>query len=355
MTAFELHIAIDQQLQEQGSYQHDRIFAEAKDLALNDAQDQIIEQIISDGIGLSKERLKHVNPLIEKNLVVSPIANYAALETRSAVGQLPAYVLFILNCRSEVVTSRTCSTLPSSTVSLPLYKTVLVFPDTAVGTAPFYNALTIVNSTAQSVYALPTEFTGRFQIASQKFEIMQDILDRINVPTGTRYVFWDGNNTLTFYSTTNDVNLTLNYTGIAAPIVATTTNLSYTTANRVANAADTTLSISYFPNKWVQPDHELYNKIHLNRFTGPKQYEPIYTVSQNNLIVYYAEDSIVTNMQIDYIRKPRKISLILNRTSELDPSVHNQVVNRAVEILKRNIQDQSLPGDVQFNNITNRK
>jgi hypothetical protein len=352
MTVFELHLAIDQQLQEQGSYQHDRIFPEAKDLALNEAQEQLLEEMIDSNIGLNPLRLKHIQPLLEKNLTLGIISNYPGVEALSGVCLLPKVVRHILNCRAQVMTSKTCSALPSYTNALGLFETKVSFPKGPE--SPFYNTFSISSSTQGSLYTLPTVFTDRFVEQDQEYELIQDVLDRLN--TTTRWVTYNSETReFSFYTPATLGTLTLEYN---VPIPGTTGNsvsLGYTTPTKASYEANTDLAYDYYPCRWVQPDHDLYNKLRLNKFTGPKKNEPFFTISNNGLQFYYAKDSIVTNVQIDYIRNPKKISLILNRTSELDPSVHTQIVNRAVEILKRNIQDPSLPGDVQFNNITNRK
>lgn len=349
MTVFELHLAIDQKLQEQGSYQKDRIFAEAKDLALNEAQDQILEQIIDDLVGKKQVRLKHVLPLIEKNKELTIIQNYALAEVRSSVSFIPPYVQYILNCHGKVATDSACAALPTATIASPVYSATITFPEG--GTSPYYNNFQITNAAAAVIYSAPAAFTNRFLSTNQKYELQQDIADTLNVPGGTRWVKWN-NNELTIYSTTNEGSYTISYTGATATSSAAAN--SYTKLDPSAFGGSTVVSTPV-SLRWIEPDHTLYQKLRLNKFTSPKKYEPFFTVSNEILWIYYAEDSIVTNVYVDYIRKPKKISLVLNRTSELDPSVHEQIVNRAVEILKKNIQDPSLQGDVQYNEITTRK
>jgi hypothetical protein len=351
MTAFELHLEIDQKLQEQGSYRKDRIFAEAKDLALNQAQDQIFEQIVDDIIGKKQIRLKHIQPLMEKAKELIPIQNYSGALQRSAPCAIPPYIHFISNVQGEVATNRLCNDLVSPTVSYSLYSATLTFPEG--GSSPYYNNFQIVNAAATVIYSAPAAFTGRFTSTDQKYEIIQDIIDTLNVPSGSRWVVVD-NNRITIYSTVNDVSYTMSHAGGTTGAVAVT-NLAYTKPDVATYTANTEITLSPVSFRHIEPDHTLVQKLYLNRFTGPKKNEPFYSISKDFLWVYYAEDSIVTNVYIDYIRKPKKISLLLNRTSELDPSVHEQIVDRAVEILKKNIQDPSLPGDVQHNEITTRK
>lgn len=354
MTVFELHLSIDQKLQEQGSYQHDRIFPEAKDIALNEAQDEILEQIIDDNVTESKVRLTHARPLLERNLAIPLTAS--DLESHVVSGRIPPYIYTFLNLRAQVYTHKTCGSLPNYTQAKPFVYAELPFPESQETAGPYYLSLEIVNNADTVIYSLPASLSGRFLSKDQKYEIINDIIDTLNIRTSTRNVQWENGNFL-IWSTAGDTSFTLRYnkTGdvLDQTVTVAVTNPAELTFNNISYAGDTNLSGNACPVRWVK-NEDLYIK-KLNKFTGPKVNEPFFITGQHFLWVNYHKDSIVTNVYADYIRKPKKISLILNRTSELDPSVHPQIVDRAVEILKQNIQDQSIQGDVQYNQITTRK
>jgi hypothetical protein len=353
MTVFELHIEVEQKLQEQGSYQHDRIFPEAIDLALNQAQTEILEGIVSEEIAGTHVRLRHILPLIERNQSLIGIINLAT-ESYSILTHIPEYVRHVLNCRGQRVTSPTCATITPVTTPGIRFITASIPLSEPTGDAPYYNNFVIEKEDETAIYTAPAAFTDRFQETGQKYELMQDIIDTLNVPGSAYTAEWDGDY-LTIYSTVNPVTLMIDYDNKTATAATTTVNLNDAVHNMVSYTANTALQIDYVPARFVENDHTLYQKIALNKYTAPKKNEPFYTLAGDLLYIFYHKDSIVTNVQIDYIRKPKRISLILNRTSELDPSVHPQVVNRAVEILKQNIQDPSVQGDVQLNQLNTRK
>lgn len=66
---------------------------------------------------------------------------------------------------------------------------------------------------------------------------------------------------------------------------------------------------------------------------------PLSTLSGNLLHVYANETFIVTSTRLSYVRKPRRISLILGQDCELAPSVHQLVCDLTVEYYKNIIAD----------------
>lgn len=352
MTVFELHLEIEQKLQEQGSYRHDRIFPEAIDLALNQAQHEILESIVSEEIAGTRVRLRHILPLLERNLFLTCIGNPD--ETRSVMTRIPSYVRHILNCRAERVTSKSCGTIPSEMITEVTYKAENIPFSEATGTAPYYNNFRIINQASSNLYSAPTQFTNRFSDKNQKYELQNSVEDTFNLPNSNIEAVWNGN-LLTLFLKSNPTTVSILYDNkqaVAATPAVAVNRLIY---NMTAYRNNTDLVVDHVPARYVDNDQTLHQKIYLNKFTAPKVSEPFFTWTKDLLYIFYAKDSIITNVLIDYIRNPKRISLTLNQTSELDPSAHPELVNRAVEILKQNIQDPSVQGDVQLNQLNSSK
>ena len=66
---------------------------------------------------------------------------------------------------------------------------------------------------------------------------------------------------------------------------------------------------------------------------------PTSTLLDNKLVVQINEKFIVRKTLIDYIRKPRMISLKLNQDCELTISVHPEIVDLSVEYIEKMIKD----------------
>src|SRR5690606_32932998 len=73
----------------------------------------------------------------------------------------------------------------------------------------------------------------------------------------------------------------------------------------------------------------------------------------NKLKVIFSQKSIVNLLLINYIRKPSKISLLLNKASDLPEETHTEICDLAVEILKKWIQDPSYNIEVNDNTLRN--
>jgi hypothetical protein len=369
MTVFEMHLEVEQKLQEQASYQRDRILPDAIDLALRQAEEQLIKENVDIRFADRETKLKNIQPLLEKNRVKSifiPQVADADYESDAVFTELPADMLYLLNARVEVITSTNCDANPSlGTTSYTEYITTVSFPNSSLGSAPYYTGFKLTRSGPTVFYTSPTAFANRFQDKNQKYEIISNVLDTINRPGSTLRAYWEHYNgtyaaqSFIFVNTTNDTTITLNtYASDGTTPDITTSGNSVarirTTYNRslIAGLTNSVVNTNV-PVKEVETDL-IYKMQKLNSFTKSKSYEPLAAKSANNLYVYLNEGFIVTNMLLDYIRKPRQISLILNQSCELDPSLHREVTDRAVEILKKNTQDPTLQVDAQYNNLRTR-
>lgn len=367
MTAFELHLEVEQKLQEQGSYQRDRIFPEVIDMALRQAEEQFIRENVDVAFADRESRLRNVQPLLEKNRVqVAFIPQSADIdyEADAVYFEIPPDLLYLVKARAEVTTMADCTEPSLATSTHTDYITTVEFPDSTLASSPYYTGFKLVRSGGSVIYTIPTAFTERFQSPDQKYEIIQNVLDTINRPGSTRRVYWESfgstyaASSFIFVNSTNDTNITLTSyesDGTTPDIseVGVTAARTHTKYNRNLLSSLASHTTSIVPIKEVEPD-VLYKMLNLNNFTKSKAKEPLGVKSAFNFYGYEGEGFIITNYYTDYIRKPRQISLVLNQSSELDPSLHRDIVERAVEILKKNIKDPSLQIDTQYNNLRNR-
>lgn len=85
-------------------------------------------------------------------------------------------------------------------------------------------------------------------------------------------------------------------------------------------------------------------------FHTTKPQSPLSTLNERRLTVYHNKKFIPQGVKLVYIRKPKGISVSLNINSELDSSVHSEIVDIAVELAAaynntsnyRNILNQNL-------------
>lgn len=373
MTVFELHIEVAQKLQEQGAYQRDRLFPEAIDLALNQGQEQIIKENIDINFSDREAKIKNIENLIEKNKIIStivPTATEAIVDPNMVYAFLPSNSLYIINKRVKLVKSTICTTLNPSTSTIVKYGTAITIPTANVQSGYYYPGSKIITSGTVTIYSSPTTFATALVSVDQKYEVLNDIVHTINSVSNFAafgYQAFPSNNGLILVGTTSTSSITLNvYTTSGKTVVdvsntGTTSALSYTTYSSSAVAALDNVETVIVPVREV-PGDVIYNNTSLNSFTKPTTREILATRTTNSQFfnpairfnIYYPVNSIITDLIIDYVRKPTPISLTFGRTSELDPSIHRDVVDRAVEILKKNIQDPSMRSDTQYNNLRTR-
>lgn len=367
MTVFELHLAIEQKLQEQGSFRRDRIFPEAIDFALVEAEKQLIADYTEKNFADWEKRQRALLPLMVNGYTKptdEAVSGLGSTIYRSV--DVPADLFYIVSGEAEVTTSKTdCDVAPTDlALSIqPKYRTVVSFPISNLGSGPFYTGFKIVKSTNVTLYTTPAAFASRFMEKEQRYEIINEVLDYFNTPNSQTQVYWEYYagvyypGSFIFISSVPLTSLTItiyqsNGVTVDATSSGTEVSMAKNVINRTALGQNTTVIRTVKPLK--QLEMSLKSKVQINSFTKTKKTEPQFFRNQDSITIIEDISFIVTGVTLNYIRKPKVISLLLNKTSELDPSVHNELVSRAVEILKMNIQDQSISGDIQYNRVTTR-
>lgn len=71
--------------------------------------------------------------------------------------------------------------------------------------------------------------------------------------------------------------------------------------------------------------------------TTTKYNDPVSALSENSLYIYRTNDFTISEVRIDYIREYASIDVINGVTSELNPNVHREIVQMAINIFLENI------------------
>jgi hypothetical protein len=90
-----------------------------------------------------------------------------------------------------------------------------------------------------------------------------------------------------------------------------------------------------------------------NTFYNTSVDNSIVTQNLDYFTVYRDKSFIVTKLMVDYIRKPRTISLSLDQTCELADNTHPKLIDLAVELLRLDTKDNSYPASVQDTELRN--
>ena len=106
------------------------------------------------------------------------------------------------------------------------------------------------------------------------------------------------------------------------------TAVSYKTITETASSG------SY---KYAKAEFRRHHEIEMllqNAFHGPNSEKVLYTEHERFLDLYTDEESVVKDVAISYIRRPRPISLSLNQGCELNVSTHAKICDLAIAHIK---------------------
>lgn len=354
----QLHIEVQQRLQEIGSYKRDKFRSEEIDLALNKAMYRILETGIQKQFQDTQINLSHVAALIQKNKiseVIQPQTTDLLYEENipNAYSVIPSDFYWLVNGRTEVVVDPlNCSTAPSlDKTNYSEYVAVVPFP--SLGSTPYFVNTSITSSVLGSIYTVPTAIAAGFNSPNAKYVVVQNILDTLYRKYPTLQVYWERyrdvyyKDSFIFVGSTDIGSITLT-SNSQSSIVARSIN-SYQIYNRALISALTSKTVTV-PHVKVNRGDFLYPGLQSN-FYKTRETSPIIDQTQDYFIIYTEGSFIVTRFYYDYIRKPRAISLNLGQDCELSSSIHPKVIDFAVELLRLDTKDQSYPATVQDNQL----
>lgn len=365
MNCFQLHLAVNQRLQEVASFKRNKYFPEEIDLALNTAMYRLLEKGVENRFQDNQINLSTVSALIQKNtsfpLIIPDTNDYLYEDnTISSYCVIPPDLYWVINSRLEVgINPLLCSTAPAvTTTTLSEYVSILPYP-TITGNSPYYGNLKLVSSTLGTIYTIPSEIAAGLSTEAEKFVITQNILESFynNGEFPTVKVYWERyrnkfykNNFIVVSSSNLGTVLITANNLVTTPNNSVQTNYSTIDRSSLIESASCKRLIS---TSRIQNQDSLYEAIYQNTYYASSVEEPLINQTFDYFIVYQDKSFIVSRLYIDHIRKPRTISLSLNQTCELAENTHTKLVDLAVEILKLDTKDSSYSASVQDTELRN--
>lgn len=354
----EMHIEVLQGLQKVDSYQQDMFEAPEVDLQLNKHQERFIDELFGKEFEDKQIRLDYVRSLIVKNhslQVFVPASTDALYEDNMGYAVMPPDYLYLVNDRSKIVTSISkCEDLTTivTNPTIAEYVSVLPFPTVNVTTAPFYTGFEILkteSSIETAIYSMPTGFVGYIVDKDAKFMLINDSLEKLNrTLTGTR-VYWEDYRGVHYHNSyvfvRDDADWTQvkinSYTNDDPAVLDVSTSATFTVTNYlgIALSSDTTDQTTTYADNGMTEGDKLYD-LNKNEYYKTSIKEPISAMSDNFLHVYRDKSFIITDVLVDYVRKPRQISLLLDQSCELQSSgARAEVVDRTIQYFKLLIEN----------------
>ena len=326
MTVKEMHIEVGQSTQKISTNANRKLYPEEIDWLLNKSSERFVQSKIKpkkDGSGafeIDQMNLDAVRPLLKSKQLAVDIS-----ETERYKAILPGDYAYLLSDDSYV--KLTCGAdLPATTTVTKSYKIVPLSKQT--GPTPYYVAPFItVGSVTVALATINTAALGSYvgYANTEQYFMLRDIFMHYLSNAGVE-VYWEkyGNvYAAKSFIIVTDFNVTANFTGNSVVTIGSGT------------VTTKTYSFTGFwsPNRLTQTDK--VSTLLRTPWSTASAYSPISKLEGNTLIVHGDDSSfIVSSVNIDYIKKQRRIELILGQDCELAPEFHMAVCDLAVEYYK---------------------
>lgn len=350
-----MHLQLNQRLQEVASYKRDKYKPEELDMALNKAMFRLLEQGVDSKFEDDQINLSHASGLIQKRKVadiIIPQSNDPLYEENVLTGYtvIPPDFYWLINNRLEVLTDPiNCSIAPALPITTTTeYVAVVAFP--ALDSIPYFDNVTVASSVTGTLYTSPTQIAAGFNSPNSQYVVVHNILETLYRKYSYLSVYWERyrdtyyKNSFILVGTSPIGTITITSGGNTSTGVASSN--TYTIFNRglIPNLASKTVQVT---SSKVAEGNELYNVLKQNVFYQTRAIEPIIDQTLDYLIYYRDVSFIITRSYMDYIRKPRTISLLLNQSCELGEATHPKIVDLAVEVLRLDTKDPAYPATTQ--------
>lgn len=316
-----MHIEVNQTLQKQGASITRKFYKEEIDWALNKAQLKFRDSRIRrklDNSGAYEIDQIHMDALRVWLKTDVQLPTFVR-NTQVSYGILPNDYEYLISDRSLVVSN--CGPSPATAV-VAYQKIVIPFPKSAAGAAPYYNNLT-ANVDGSAIYQ---RSGGGGTVQDDRF-IYTDLIAR-NTPWYWERLgeYYEAGKWITLVEGTGHT-ATLVYDGTTQTGVSTPVNLSRYTSTGTIMAPNRLTNHSMLPDVLTTP------------FYKPRPTSPVSSLDTGILKSYTDGNFTVNGLLIDYIRKPRKISLTLDQHCELPDAFHQEICDLAVEMIMGDIGD----------------
>jgi len=340
LTVRELIIEVQQQVQRLGSYKRDKTSEPLIIWRLNTAQDRFIRDCIkpdpnqNDKFSINEESRTSIQALIETNkslLVYNDISGTYSI--------LPSNLAYLVNDRSIILPDCNAQfSSPSS--SYIITATAIPFNESTKANAPYYS-ITATGSSSNSI---------SYNLANKKesFEIIEVVANQL-IQAGALDVYWESFNG--WYVPNSFIAVHRIETGQSPPPtfgltidgVVSQTSVKNFTVNKFKS-----FSGNQVPNRSYKNDY-VHDAVNYNYYDQPIPESPVTYLGGNKLNILTSKRFLVSEIILDYIRKPRRISLYLNQSCELDGSVHEKICSIATEMILSNIEAENYAIKVQEN------
>ena len=343
-TVEELHIALDQSLQNINSNRKSIIKPQEKDWLLNETQLRVIDMIMDarKAKGYEDDQLNYDMLLPVKETMTLPIV---AIDEHKGYAVLPSDYLHRDSIAANVVLN--CDEATTSIEHVGLMFIVPIPVDTA---SPAYAGFTVSIGT-EVIFRLSDYGYSGFNKADSFFTIIQLMIDVLREKGLDLY--WEQYNetyiprTLFIIDNGYEIPLTggcrVEYNGYDI-----TTGSSSDNKDVLSNLEFQVLKDQ--PTSLVSTED--INDMLKHKFYTTVPDKPLITMSKHIVIVYYNADFFINEIKLRYIRMPRLINKQAGIMTELT-TISDKIVQLTVQNIKAKIEDKGYQAVLNENVINN--
>lgn len=346
----EMHIEVDLSLQKIASNRTRKLLPQEIDWLLNKCMDRFIRTRArpkmmpngakTGGFEMIQDDVDAIKALIRPGIVL-PAYRF---DDRRVQAALPGDYMYLLQDES-VIKRIPPGVSPSVTYGTQYLNTFPIYPSTLTK-APYYQHVqTLVNGTLafdiQSYVANRQQQWGGFSSSDEIWGIISPMFNQLRDQGYNVYWEYYGGHfrpRSVIIVTPAAITGQTTIDGVSTAIIAGTAPLQF---------MDAPYEAEYQSNR-LTPSNLVSSLLEV-AFYGTQPEFPISEITDRSIYVYYRKDFIVSNVVISYIRKPRRISLILGVDCELSPEYHDMICDMTVEYTKAMIADPNWEVKLQDN------
>jgi hypothetical protein len=333
----ELHIYVTQGLQRQGSYRKDKQLPQAIDLALCSAEGRLIKSRLfpvdnnPDRFEINQKFSADIQPLVKLGVELDVYK-----EGTKSLAVLPydfGYLLsdtsyIIENCQTQFTTPVPTETKTERVISFPI--------SSAKSATPYYlNMVVAVNSSTKII------ITTGFQTKEEKTSIVDSLVNAFKELGVTAY--WERYKDIyrseCLLLVTKDLTLSAGVNIDGGSIAGTTLD------NTITVYKSSLTNTKELVNRGTKLD--FLRSAQQSHYHKSDPDSPLSVLADNKIMVVGDERFLANKIVIDYIRRPKRISLSLNQSSELP--IYEEIGDMAIQILKKQIEDETYQLEVADN------
>jgi len=344
MNIKEMHVEVHQATQNIAAAVKRKLLPDELDWLLNKGLERFIQSKVKtkkDGSG--GYEIDQVDVDAIRTLMVTTELIAAVDADNRYMAQLPGDYAYLISDGSR--TLNLCGTAPTGLVSnssnilkLKLSKS------TKVGT-PWFGVLnvTVGADTIEMVAKIADEgiaYTGLPGNGSVELGLVRDVL-MWNIRNILGYkVYWER------YKNIYAPNTFLIPGEAAGELVIDATTIPGTVVTEQITQYSTTTG-KFYANR-LMPSNKI-SPLLRTAFYQPSYLSPISELEGNQLIIYADSSFIVNRVAISYVKKPRRLSLVMGQSCDLAPEFHNAVCDLTVEYFKAMTADPNWQVKLQDN------